>query len=110
MSLELIQMLTVANQQPSEVGIAMTTHYHFDTDEAGNMFVPASVFGGEMNVRIKISPRKKIVMDVVQAISSITNKDREEAGQTWRNFSVKTRTLIQSDLLQDESKCLKIVK
>lgn len=102
--LKLIQMLSVVNQQPSEVGIAMTTHYHFQIDEAGNPIVPASVFGGGLDVRIKISPRRKILLDAIEVISSVTGQKRPAASKTWRNLDAQCKELIQADLQENESK------
>ena len=78
------------------------TRYTFEKDEAGNWVIPGCVFGGTQNVRVKANKKNEIVIEVVQAIMAITNRDRNAACQIWRTFSDDIKTLIRNGLHKSE--------
>ena len=80
-------MNTAAN-----AAIEQLNRYAFKRDQVGNYIIPKSVLGGDTAVRVQITPRKRIVLDLAGAIMAITIKNSNDAGEVWRNYSEETRS------------------
>lgn len=103
----MLQTATVASV--NEISTAVTapttatqSTYTFERDSIGNLIIPGSAFGGTENVRVYITPQNKILVEVVAFIMAVTGKDRNHAGESWREIAPETKASIQQDLNEDE--------
>ena len=87
---DLIQPLQVRREELEKV---------FAKDEIGNLIVTGSVFNGTKNIRVKILDKRPVpVMEVIEYIMAVTGKERNDAGEVWRNFSDAVKNHLQNDL------------
>jgi hypothetical protein len=93
--------MSLAVQRNPDVNLVESA---FATDDIGNLIIHGATFNGTQNVRVKILENNKIVLEAVAYIMAVTGKNRNDAGEVWREFSDEKKKHFQNDLNDDESK------
>jgi hypothetical protein len=76
-----------------------TSRYTFLQDTAGNLYIPGSELGGKEPIKITHVGNGEIAVEVVTVIMAITGKNRNDAGERWRDYSDDVKRWIQKELI-----------